>query len=59
MSSQISKLDWNDTFLDRHHLEASFPGSNVEFESAKEHALPPYMYVRLRQRALDRPFWVV
>jgi hypothetical protein len=45
MDGQIARLDWNDTFLDEHHLRHSFPGKDKRFLVTDPAVTPrpPYM----------------
>lgn len=41
MPNQIATLDWNDTFLNVDHLNASFPDSKVLIKDEDE-SKPPF-----------------
>ncbi|XP_052836457.1 RNA helicase aquarius [Drosophila gunungcola] len=45
MSNQERSLEFNDTFLDYKHLEASFPTYTLKCEVSEEKRLPPYRLI--------------
>lgn len=45
MPNQERKLEFNDTFLDYDHLQASFPGYNLKCEAPEERRDPPYRLI--------------
>ncbi|XP_039491433.1 RNA helicase aquarius [Drosophila santomea] len=45
MPNQERSLEFNDTFLDYHHLEASFPNYNLKCEVPDENRQPPFRLI--------------